>query len=307
MNTTPTKNFPRVAVLLATHNGAKFLREQLESLFGQQDVAVSVIASDDCSSDGTVAQLQQSAQEHGLVLLPASHLSLGNANRNFMRLIHDAPVGDADYVAFSDQDDIWLPDRLRVAVECLKRDKAAGYSSNVTAFWPDGRTKLLLKSQPQKAHDYFFESAGAGCTFVITRQAFDLVRDWVRTNYAQVRSLRIHDWSIYALIRHQGLRWVIDSRSSIYYRQHRHNELGANVGLRAAKSRFRQLFNGQFRKEALDLAAAIGLEHPVIRRLGRLEWMDRWQLALSARHYRRRNLDALALALGFLITRKDQR
>ncbi len=296
---------PIVAVLLATHNGGRFLGEQLASILDQQEVEARIIASDDNSSDNTLQQLKSHEDNYNrVIVLSASELSLGNANRNFMRLIHDAPIGDADYVAFSDQDDIWLKDKLAVATRCLAVENADGYSSNITAFWPDGRRKMLMKSQPQRVRDHFFESAGAGCTFVLTRRAFDQLRVLVQSDYERARALRIHDWTVYAFVRDRGMRWIIDPRSAIEYRQHGQNELGANVGLRAACSRLRQLRDGSFRREALTMADALRLDHAVFRRLRRLSPIDRILLALQARECRRRSLDALMLALFFLITRK---
>ncbi|SEK57424.1 rhamnosyltransferase [Roseateles sp. YR242] len=296
---------PKVAVLLATHNGGRYLSEQLDSILGQNGVQPLVVASDDRSRDDTVAQLEARAFTGRVVVLPPSELPLGNANRNFMRLIHDAPLEDADFVAFSDQDDIWLKDKLLVATQRLAADGADGYSSNITAFWPDGRRKLLMKSQPQRRNDHFFESAGAGCTFVLTRRAFDQLRALVRADYERARRLRIHDWTIYAFVRSHGMRWIIDPRSAIEYRQHGLNELGANVGLRAARSRFRQLHDGSFRMETLRMADALQIKDDIMQRLERLTPWDRLVLATRSRECRRRGLDAFMLAIFFLITRRS--
>lgn len=138
---------------------------------------------------------------------------------------------------------------------------------------------------------------------MLTRKAFDQLRALVRTDYDKARALRIHDWTIYAFVRNRGMRWIIDERSAIEYRQHSQNELGANVGLRAARRRLRQLRDGSFRREALAMADALHLDHEVFRRLRRLSLADRMALALQARECRRRGLDALILAVFFLITK----
>jgi hypothetical protein len=77
---------------------------------------------------------------------------MGNANRNFQYLVREAPIGQADYVALSDHDDIWLPDKLRRAVDTLTATGADAYSSDVLAFWPDGREQPVVKSQPQRRY-----------------------------------------------------------------------------------------------------------------------------------------------------------
>lgn len=155
---------PKVRVLLATFNGDRWLGEQIRSLDAQTGVELSVVASDDSSTDGTVALLEAEAALRGdrFAVLPRSATRFGNAHRNFMRLIRDTPLDDVDYFALCDQDDIWLPEKLRRAVDMLRSSGADAYGANVTAFWPDGRRKLLVKSQPQRRYDHLFESSGPG-------------------------------------------------------------------------------------------------------------------------------------------------
>ena len=124
---------PRVRVLLTTFDGERWLEEQLASLRAQVRVEVSVVASDDSSTDRTPAILEAAAKAGGLAVLPKLPERFGNAHRNFMRLIRDTPLDDAEYFALSDQDDIWLPEKLARAVEVLRGTGADVYGSNVTA------------------------------------------------------------------------------------------------------------------------------------------------------------------------------
>lgn len=105
---------PRVAILLATHNGAEFLDEQLSSIAGQTFGDWILVASDDGSSDGTNEALQRFADAHPgrTIILPAARF--GSAAANFFRLLRDAPR--SDYYVFSDQDDVWFPDKLETLV-----------------------------------------------------------------------------------------------------------------------------------------------------------------------------------------------
>ena len=110
---------PRVLVLLATFNGARWLDEQLDSIIAQQGAQVTILAADDGSTDGTAALVERrtAAWLAAPVLAPSGH-QLGAAG-NFLRLLREAPLTGFDFVALADQDDIWLPGRLARAVQHL--------------------------------------------------------------------------------------------------------------------------------------------------------------------------------------------
>jgi rhamnosyltransferase len=294
---------PHATVLLATYNCEPWLPEQLASIFRQRDVQVSVVVSDDASTDATPIILRTFAGGCPVQVLRPPAKRFGNANRNFLRLISEAPIGDAEYVALSDHDDIWHCEKLARAVEMLLREGAGAYSSNVTAWWPDGRELLLQKAFPQKAHDYLFESAGPGCTFVLRRDAFAELQQWVRANIDKLQSLRVHDWLIYAYARTRGWNWHIDPTPTLRYRQHGGNEVGANKGWRAKLSRWRQLRDGSFRRDALAIAHAVGDRSPVTQALERFQLSDRWRLFWLAPECRRDPRHAAAMRWIFLLMR----
>lgn len=295
---------PRVAVLLATFNGASWLSDQVQSILAQEGVNVRVVASDDSSTDDTTKILQSFTSGGRLHLLPAAEHRFGNANRNFMRLIAEAPIEDAQWIAFADQDDVWLPAKLKRAVERLEAGRLDAYSSDVIAFWPDGRERKLVKSRPLRSHDHLFESAGPGCTFVLSRARFLELRDWVRSHRAAVDSVKVHDWAIYALARARGWRWEIDPEPGMRYRQHGGNEVGANVGWRAGRARLAQALSGQYVADALAIASLVDIDTPLVQRMKRLRWKDRIMLAASASQCRRRRGEAWLLALLFLFMRR---
>lgn len=106
-----------VEVLLATYNGEAFLQEQLDSLFAQEGVSVSVIARDDGSSDGTMDILQAYARRHlGRLKILPSDARLGPRG-SFSALMGAAT---AQYTAFADQDDVWLPTKLSILLQRLQ-------------------------------------------------------------------------------------------------------------------------------------------------------------------------------------------
>lgn len=304
--TNPTEpapvEFPRVLVLLATFNGERWLDEQLDSIFGQQRVRVTVLAADDGSSDGSIALVQRRASA-GLAVqaLPAADRQLGAAG-NFLRLLREAPLDGFDFVALADQDDIWLPERLVRAIEQLASNRADGYSSDATAFWPDGRLRRLGKAHPQRAFDHLFEPAGPGCTYVLGRRLAQAVQAELRCNPQRFEGIGYHDWWIYAFARARRFTWHIDPEPTVMYRQHGSNELGANFGLKAMARRWGRLTSGWYRDQIVRIASPWPDCHAeVLHRLQRFAWRDRVWLALRSRHMRRRPRDQVALATMLLL------
>jgi glycosyltransferase involved in cell wall biosynthesis len=110
----------KIKILLATYNGAKYIVEQLESLANQTYRDFSLYIRDDGSTDGTVelicAWLKQNPTIDARVL-ENNNISLGYPECFFeiLRL-----AGDGDFYSFCDQDDIWLPEKLEIAVNTMK-------------------------------------------------------------------------------------------------------------------------------------------------------------------------------------------
>jgi rhamnosyltransferase len=265
---------PQVAVLLATHDGARWLPHQLESIAGQAGVRVSVVASDDASEDGSPEVLESFFASHpGGRLLPGRG-PFGSSTGNFLRLFREADLGDAEFVALADQDDVWEPGKLAQAVEALRAHGCDGYSSSVTTWHPDGTRRLLDKAQPQRRFDHLFESPGPGCTFLLTRALADRFRAFAVDTAPDIDRFSHHDWLIYAFARSTGHRWHIDPTPRMLYRQHRENEVGANVGLAAFRRRVARVqagwYAGQIALLCGLLRRALGVE------TGDVDVVERW-------------------------------
>ncbi len=248
------KTYPRVAILMATYNGADWLQDQIDSLFKQQQVNVSIFISDDGSVDGTYELLQKLSLIDGRVVLLDKDSPTGSASKNFYRLIRDVDFTEFDYIAFADQDDIWNLDKIFHQICLIERLKLDAVSSDVIAFWPDGTERILIKSQPQKRWDFIFESAGPGCTFLVKPWILELVRNQILDQRSMARFVEFHDWLIYAIARSVGARWLIDSKPTLKYRQHQNNVMGANLGLKTKFKRFLKIRAGWYRSEIIKLS-----------------------------------------------------
>lgn len=237
-------NYPKVAVLLAAYNGIQWIEEQLNSILCQSAVDVTVFISVDSSTDGTGEWCARYAATHrGVNVLP-SNGRLGGAARNFFRLLRDVNFESYDFVAFADQDDVWHDNKLQRASHAIQALEVDVYSSNVTAFWSDGKTRVLDKAQPQVEWDYLFEAAGPGCTYVMSQKVALALKASILANWSDLQKISLHDWYCYAFARSRNFKWFIDPVPSMQYRQHERNQFGANVGLRSLIARYQTIYEG---------------------------------------------------------------
>lgn len=248
-----------VLILLASFNGKAFIEQQLVSLIAQEGVNVDILISDDCSSDGSQTLLKQFDKVHENIQLICRERSSGSAGANFQFLFRTCDPLKYDYVCLSDQDDIWHSDKLIKGIKLIEKLNADGYSSSVTAFWPTGRKVQLHQSASIRQHDYLFEGAGQGCTFILRSSLFFRVQKFCKAHEQISKDFYYHDWLIYLLARCWGQKWVFDENSSMLYRQHDFNDTGSRSGLRSKLARLTAISNGWYKGQvqcAIRLAKA---------------------------------------------------
>ena len=161
----------KVLVLLSTFNGAKFLEEQLVSLSIQTDVSLTILVRDDGSEDGTLHILRGWVDKLNLKIIQGSNVG---ADKSFKILMKESERHFFDYIAFCDQDDIWMPDKLIRSIEMLHRANVGHYSSKRLLHVDK---KIELTEYPKKRvtvsfENSIFENVAAGCTTVISRSFF---------------------------------------------------------------------------------------------------------------------------------------
>lgn len=284
---------PKIAVLLAAYNGMQWIEEQLCSILSQESVDVTIHVSIDPSNDGTEAWCASFAAKHPNVIVLPSAGRFGGASRNFFRLMRDVNLSIYDYVAFADQDDIWHIDKLARACRLLQQG-ADAYSSNVLAFWPDGRTHMLDKAQAQVEWDYLFEAAGPGCTYVFTRSLANAIKASMVEKWQALQEVSLHDWYCYAFARSHAYIWLIDPEPTLQYRQHGRNQVGANTGFGSKIARYKIIHNGWWFSQARLIAVLIGRgQDPFVREWLNLRRLQLLRLSLSASKCRRRGRDKL--------------
>lgn len=298
----------KVAVLMATYNGSQWLSEQLKSILNQDGVDVKLIVSDDMSTDGTLHLLEKLVGGDSRVTILPSKTKFGSAARNFYRLMTDADIDDCDYIAFADQDDIWLKNKLHLLASTAKEADADGVSSNVVAFWPDGSRSLVDKVGTLRKLDFLFECAGPGCTFLMTPWLIEKVKNMLLDPQTKTNQLKAHDWLMYAVCRASGRRWVISQTPTVEYRQHANNELGVHKGFIARLNRLQRLHSGWYKAEVIKTsqlclkltkdayvkqACEVVLGHGVFHRIKLLKFVN---------EYRRSTIERIFFGLAILFS-----
>ena len=235
---------------MATFNGAKFIEAQIESILNQKDIILDLFLSDDASLDDTVLILKNYAVKYSNVNI-INEQRVGGPAKNFYTLIKTINANDYDYVVLADQDDLWPEYRISRGIDQLKFHQADAYSSDVIAVDEQGQIKKILKkSSPQKKFDYIFETPGPGCSFIFNRRFCQFLQTQLNE---KILNFPYHDWLIYALARHHQFKWIIDDAPNLFYRQHEHNFMGANFGLRSRLKRLNRILFGEYYKELIQL------------------------------------------------------
>ena len=249
-----------MAVLLCTKDGERFLAEQLDSINAQTLSGWKVWASDDGSCDGTRAILDQYGCRWGGRLSVQSGPERGFA-ANFLSLAGNEKIR-AEYYAFSDQDDIWNPDKLARAVAWLKTVPApepALYCSRTRIIDETGREIGLspLFVKPPGFANALTQNIGGGNTMVFNHAARRLLQAAGGEDNAVS-----HDWLAYLVVSGCGGRIYYDARPSLCYRQHTANLIGCNTGLVAKLVRLRLLLQGRFKDwNSRNLRILGGIHH----------------------------------------------
>lgn len=221
----------RVAVLLSTYNGARFLAEQLASLSAQSVQDWVLYWRDDGSTDATASLLESFAGELGpgrSVVLRCDG-SFG-PSESFLRLLRAAVADGCSVVAFCDQDDVWLPEKLARGLAALGEVQAATpalYAARQVMV--DARLQRIALSPALHRRPGFpaalTQNVATGCTLMLNRPAAELIAA------SRAPAATWHDWWSYILVAAAGGRILFDDTPVVLYRQHTGNVVGAPSSL----------------------------------------------------------------------------
>lgn len=210
MHATPDSS---VIVVMSTYNGEKHLREQIDSILAQDRQPVSLLVRDDGSTDGTVQILEEYEKQGALELIRGENLGVVGS---FISLI--ARVADsADYIALSDQDDVWHADKLSRALHVLAaHDQAIPQLYCSEYIFCDAEMNPVGASHLNQIGVDFptmlYENMVSGNTVVINRVLAKVVRDAGR------EGVYTHDWWLGLLATALG-ELTYDDFASLDYRR----------------------------------------------------------------------------------------
>ncbi len=220
-----------IDILLATYNGERFLREQIDSILNQSYQDFHLIIRDDGSKDCTLAIVHDYIARHpGKITLIEDSVHRG-AIGSFSHLLSSS---GAPYVMFSDQDDVWLADKIQVTIAKM-REMESLHGKEVPllvhgdlivvdqdlkviseSFW---KYIHLKPSEGFRLNRIMVQNEVTGCTMMLNRPLADLAKPIAPESI-------MHDWWIGLVASACGHIGIVKS-PIILYRQHGKNTLGA--------------------------------------------------------------------------------
>lgn len=192
-----TSHRPRVLVMMATYNGAQWVSEQLDTILAQEGVDVFVRICDDLSNDETYEICRSCAQAHPNVVVTQNTRQYGVAE-NFMQMVYEEREADYDYYAFSDQDDIWLPNKLHSAVMAIEKsgegDEPMLYYCDVTNVRDNERSSEIgpYRGCENHAGTVLVRNYVNGCAMVWNKALDELLRSYRPEQFYRIHDVWVH-------------------------------------------------------------------------------------------------------------------
>jgi len=232
---------------MGTLNGETYLEQQLDSLEQQDFLNWRLIVSDDGSTDKTLQILLERQKKWGPSKLEIRRGPAKGYATNFLSLAVDSTL-QADYFAFCDQDDYWLPEKISKAVKTLSEvanDTGPKLYCGRTQYVDKTLQKLGMSPlfvHPLSFRNALIQSIAGGNTMLFDTNCKQLLEN---TGLLDIIS---HDWWLYQLVTGAAGHIIYDPTPTILYRQHGSNLVGENRSLRSTFKRLSRLLNGSFSK-----------------------------------------------------------
>lgn len=265
MNSDPIPSSPLIAILLCTYNGEEFLAEQLDSYEIQTHKNWVLIVSDDGSTDATLQILQKYQAKWPLGKMTIRKGPQKGFCQNFLSLACHPDI-QASYYAFSDQDDVWLPEKLTAALQIIIANQ-----NIYVPFMYCGRTQYVsdqlkpcgispLFIFPPSFRNALVQSLAGGNTMVFNLAAKLLIEKAGPVNVPS------HDWWVYQIISGVEGDVFYDSVPYLWYRQHHGALVGGNNSFSAKVERVMMLWQGRFQYwNTQNIAALKEVSHLLVK------------------------------------------
>lgn len=253
---------PETTICMATYNGREFLKEQIDSFFSQTCKNWQLLIRDDGSSDGTLDVIGEYTDKyHEKIKLVSDSITHLGASLNFGKLLEHV---DSKYIMFSDQDDIWLPEKIEITLNAMKAaeeqypdipvlvhtdlkvvDSNLGVISD--SMW---RYQRLFPDVCDNINKLQAHNVVTGCTVTINRKARDVC-------LPIPQEAVMYDWWLALCVAKYG-EIVSLSDQTILYRQHASNEIGAK--------KFRRINILNFFRKLFSIKSLIFTQYRMVRK-----------------------------------------
>lgn len=222
-----------IAILLATYNAENYINEQIDSLLNQTYQKFRIYIHDDGSTDGTIKKLREYQDRYPEKICVIDGKPTGGARDNFFYLMNNV---EAPLYMFCDQDDVWLENKIDITYKKFKQieaDKGSDIPILVSTDLKVVNDKLEILSESMREYSkirmgeeislnkLLIQNYAVGCTLMFNRR----LRDMSIATYNP--HIIMHDWWM-ALIACAMGKYENLGYSSIMYRQHGDNSVGAN-------------------------------------------------------------------------------
>lgn len=241
------EHIPLVSVAMTTYNGEKYLKEQIDSILNQSYKNIELVICDDCSKDGTWRILQEYATMDNRIKIVQNSSNLGFI-RNFEQAIS---LCTGDFIALSDQDDIWEPWKLEESLQAIEsydlvctNSLLVDENNNSLEYTLKDTLECYSISENQDLlfKHLCFHNFAQGSTMLARAQFLKSIKIPVETTY---RIFHDHWYALNATVLGNGLMYI--DKPSIRYRQHQ-----AQVTVKKEKKEFLRLLTTVHSKSQND-------------------------------------------------------
>tara|TARA_B110000240_G_C13501732_1_gene454171 strand:- start:215 stop:1177 length:963 start_codon:yes stop_codon:yes gene_type:complete len=235
------KQYENVSVALATYNGEKYLKDQLDSIYRQTINNIEVVVVDDFSNDNTLSILKSYNKKYGLKYF-VNNATLG-VTKNFEKAIS---LCQGEFILLSDQDDIWRNDKIEILLKNIGKNSLIYSNADIID------ENNCSKNDSAKARNYIYgidssnqnfykyavlNSFVLGCTIMFRQSLLKSVVPILDTT-------RNHDWFITCIAHQNGGVKYLDKKLTLY-RHHKGNYSRNNLHLSFYKA-LCQFFSKEF-------------------------------------------------------------
>lgn len=227
-------NEKKVAVIMSTYNGEDFIREQLDSILAQTYRNIEIVVRDDGSKDKTVEIIKEYQKTNkNIILYEGGNIGFIKSFFELLKLV------DSDYYSYADQDDIWMENKIELAVNSLnKLDNSKPNLAFGNSDYYNENMKFISHGERNKKYSFLsslFSCVGQGMTMTVNKKTRDMIiKNTPKTCF-------FHDWWTYLLCIGLG-NVAYDNVTTVKYRRRKENATSEGQGyFRLIKWRIKNL------------------------------------------------------------------